>query len=125
MALSKLTAMPAQELTTCAVDVSEYAGEPMTLTFREPSTADLFAVPVRLERLQASFPDFPAGLVKQVLILGGCYVPDSLDEPGTDPDAVFAGFARDNRDMFLVVLGQFVSAFPIATALSATRAGNG
>lgn len=124
MALAKLSAAPPQVLGTVAIDVSEFAGEETILTFREPSNIDLFAVPARVLQMQMLHPDFPPSLAKQVLILGGCYVPSATDAPGTDPDAILADVAINNRDLFLLILGQFVTKFPIAAALSAQAAGN-
>lgn len=116
--------LPERTQEECKIDLSRFFDEEegeSVITFREPQAADMFGIASRMTKLKASYPDFPPPLLKQVLILASCYVPDGQDAMGMDPDIVLGSFARDHRDLFLYIDGEFVTKFPIAGLLSADQ----
>ena len=105
------------------IDLSEFA-EGVTISFREPSMADLMPPTKAVRDIQIAFPEFPEEMVRPIVLLGKCYVRDANDPPEMAPARLIAQMARDKPKVFVRIISEFSDAFPDAFGGFDPKAGN-
>ena len=94
------------------IDITAYTEEPCILEFKEPSAAALFPDADLLKQIKIKFPSYPDAMIYQIILLGKCYVSKPEDGESINPIHEFGQLARDNKDCFYYVLGEFLTAYP-------------
>lgn len=113
MSIAKLARAKQEERPALVFDLEPWIAEPGILRFREPKAADLFVKPDAERELQIEFAEFPPDLIRQVYVLGRCYIPDGSEGQSYSAMRSFGQLARDNKGLFLTLIGAFADAFPI------------
>lgn len=113
MSIAKLGKAKQEERPVLVIDLEPWIAEPGELRFREPRAADLFVRDDVSRELRIDYAEFPIDLIRQVYVLGKCYIPDGTEGQTYSPIRAFADLARDNRHLFLHIVGEFAQAFPV------------
>lgn len=94
------------------IDISALSGEAGAyLEFRAPKLPDYMPDPAAFREVSFAFPGFPESLVRQVLILGACYIRQDGDPSDLAPVADLARLADTNAPAFLAIMNGFAEAF--------------
>lgn len=96
------------------IDVSEYLGDGVSFTFREPDAPALFRISTVADAVRKAHPDWPAELCQTVATLGLCH-----EAPATgsmNPNAFYARVAETNAMLLTHLIGSFNQAMNGGTA---------
>jgi hypothetical protein len=111
VALSDLKrARASQAKPNLVVDLSAFMpdGEEASITFREPTGADLFRAfqaPTVAEKVK--YPDYDDELIKLLRLMAICYVATEGDEGKYNVFETLGDLARDNKLLYLYIHGTF------------------
>ena len=94
------------------IDISSWGGEGAYLEFRAPKLADYMPSAAAVREVAFAFPGFPDTLVRQVLLMGACYIRQEGDPADLAPVADMARIADTNAGAFMHILNGFSEAFP-------------
>lgn len=97
----------------CVVDLSDFAPG-VTITFREPTMADMMPSSKVVKEMQIAFPEFAEEVIRPLIMLGKCYVRDANDPPEMSPARIIGKMAREKPKVFLRIMSRFSEAFPEA-----------
>jgi len=114
MGLSDLKKAPKKEQKALLViDLKPYIGEEAFLRFREPRAADYFPS-AELHRKQAlMYPEFAEGMLKVVQLMAKCYESGPEDGDTFNAFTAFGDLAREQKELFMVVAGEFNQYYPL------------
>jgi hypothetical protein len=90
--------------------LTDAKGKPVDLVFREPGVAEIFEASTISAEIVKNEPDWSSSLRMSIGMLAACHVTPNID--GEMPYQFYTRLARDARDLFFLVLGQFKAAFP-------------
>lgn len=97
------------------ISLKEYCdGEDVFIELKEPSAAAMFPDTDSIKQLKIKYAKYPDTMIYQILLLGKCYVHQSEDGDSFNAVVEFAELAKNNKDCFFYLLGEFLAAFPTA-----------
>jgi len=114
MGLKTMTSVkPLERKPQLDIDISEYVGEKASISFLEPRASELYPDASGLKELKRKYPEMPDAMIYQINLLGRCYQLDEEDIKAgeVNPTHSIATLARNHKEMFFYILGEFLNAF--------------
>ena len=114
MGLADLKKAPQKEhKPLLVIDLKPYIGVEAYLRFREPRAADYFPS-AEVSRKQAlQYPEFSEGMLKVVQLMAKCYESGPEDGDTFNAFTAFGDLAREQKELFMVVAGEFNQYYPL------------
>jgi hypothetical protein len=122
-ALSSVQALPV--LPNLTVDLSEFGGEGAQITFRAPKLPDLIVPSEHFREVQLVYPSFPEKIIRQVVIMGRCYIKAADDPADFSATAELVRIADEHPPCYMAIAEAFSDAYPSDFGLSVASAKNG
>lgn len=124
MGLADLKKAPKKEQKELLViNLQPYIGEEAYLRFREPRAADYFPSADTNRKQALLYPEFSEGMLKIVQLMAKCYESGPEDGDTFDAFKAFGDLAREQKELFMVVAGEFNTYYPLD--LEGTEVPNG
>jgi hypothetical protein len=79
---------------------------------KEPTAAAMFPDTDTIQKLKIKYPFYPDTMLYQIILLAKCYVHAPEDGESYNALHEFGDLAKNNKDCFFYLIGEFLAAFP-------------